>query len=211
MRRRAALAGFAVVSLLPGCATAPPSLDALLASPVFAGPDFAVVLLSLRGWHVIGEQEISVFAAQVQGRRGFFDPAQAVELAMTLGRSVAGALPPLRAAFEGLRGAANRMSLVQANSAKSIDDDGFHVVLSAPQAVFLRSGLRIADVQRAFGPPAAVSTVLLQNAFERRPEVLTVYSYGNGAISFATSDAGEAGAVQRLIIRIDRVLPQVVK
>lgn len=57
-----------------------------------------------------------------------------------------------------------------------------------------------------FGPPESVTTMLIQNDTDRRPVVLTLSAYANGAILFAESDwAPVPGVVDRVLLDVRKI------
>lgn len=86
------------------------------------------------------------------------------------------------------------------------EDDSAHVALTGRTLQFLAPRLSMTTVRNRLGEPEKVSRVTIQNKFERRGVVLTLYSYAGGAITFAEADyTAVHGLVDRVILDVAAV------
>jgi hypothetical protein len=87
------------------------------------------------------------------------------------------------------------------------DDDSVRVISTRPDAQFLTPNLTVATVQERLGPPEKVEQQVIQGEGERRPVVLTLYRYADGAVTFAESDiAARPGMVDRVLLDASAVV-----
>ena len=66
--------------------------------------------------------------------------------------------------------------------------DSVLVALNFGQAEFLKPGVKVTDVQKELGAAERVTYRLIEGRGEELPEILTFYSYANGAITFVESN-----------------------
>jgi hypothetical protein len=172
------------------------------------GKDFPAALASLPAWERVGERTIAIFPAQIVGSTPFetresAEPTRAA-LGEALNRAVPAATPPFTDLFKELPGGP---LLLQAEIVQVFDDDSFRIAIVGKTTQFLPPGLSVEQVATSIGPPQVVTTQVIQSEGERRPVILTLHSYADGAIVFAESDwQPTPGIVDRVILNVPVVL-----
>lgn len=200
----------------PPAATPPPasaarapaaeSTDARLARTLgdaaIWGRDFASVLRALPAFTAAGERTVMVFDHRVAGERRHPNEEDARRAAASVGERLAAA-PAIRPV---LALPAPRVMLPSPAPVRLPDDRAFHVTSTAPDAQFLVPGLRIDTVRQRLGAAAGPERLVIDDGTERRPLILDVYSYDDGAVRFATDiGAADPSAVERVFLDAGRI------
>ena len=77
------------------------------------------------------------------------------------------------------------------------------MVWARADAEFLRRGTTIQSVLAAYGKPEKTTTEVVHGRGDRRPAVLTLHHYANGAVVFVESDlAPTPGLVDRVVVDV---------
>jgi len=168
------------------------------------GKDFPKALASLPEWDRIGDDVVAIFAKQVVGSVPFKTAAAAQpaseKLSAALKQARPAVEPPLAQLLAGMAGEPAQLS---STVLQVVDDDSFRVALAGPDLQFLAPGLTISRVEETLGPAETVTTLVIQSERDRRPVVLTLHNYADGAIAFAESDwSPTPGLVDRVIINV---------
>jgi hypothetical protein len=75
---------------------------------------------------------------------------------------------------------------------------------------FLRPGIEMRAIVTRYGKPEKTTTEVVHARGDRRPAVLTLHSYGGGAIKFVQSDlAPSVGTVDRVAVEVDAIVAQI--
>src|SRR6266851_8719419 len=179
----------------------------ILSDSTLWGHDFPALLASIKDWGESGETKIEVFADEAVGATPQADIAHALTQAAIFHRRMTVDKPSFRPQFEASMqiSASDAMNTVVPSAHSSKDDQSVRVVLlnssAATQTSYLAPGLTIQQVQQRRGQPESVTTRLIDSGDERRPLVLRLYQYAQGAIVFAESDVTpRQGAVERVIL-----------
>ena len=207
---------FAVLFTLGACAMAapPPPADALakvLNDPALWGKDFPAALALLPSWRKAGEAAVAVFPDRMAGETRHRTAAEAARAADRF-KQAETAPPKPRGGLPGgltdrlTRGRA-QASAFRTEAAAFVEDDSFRVSWGGPGAQLLAPGLTVATVRGRLGEPVEKKLVVLQTEGERRPVVLTLYVYLGGAMSFAESDHGPPGLVNRVLLDLPAMTP----
>jgi hypothetical protein len=179
----------------------------ILTTRALWGKDFAAGLASLPHWNSAGERAVAIFPDRIVGATPFRTAEEAQTRRGALSQALGQRRPSAAPAFTDLlRGIADRALPLRSEAAPFSDDDYYRIVLTAPGSQFLAAGLTAAQVEALLGNPESVTTQLIQNDTERRPVVLTLRSYAEGAIVFAESDwAPRPGGIDRVLIDVPAV------
>jgi len=196
-----------VVTPASGQADKNAAITRILTTRALWGKDFAAGLASLPHWNSSGERAVAVFPDRIVGATPFKTAEEAQARRAALSQALSQRRPSAAPAFtELLRGTVDRALPLRSEAAPFLDDDSYRVVLTAPGSQFLAAGLTAAQVEAAVGQPESVTTQLIQNERERRPVVLTLRSYADGAVVFAESDwAPRPGVIDRVLIDVPAV------
>jgi hypothetical protein len=181
-----------------------PSLAAILTDSTLWGKDFPVALASLQSWSKAGQRTVMIFQDRIVG--GI--PFKSREEAEQKGKEVTDAMmrtefkpkPGFEAMFRGV--APKPAAELKAEVIERFqDDDSVRIASTGPGAQFLAPNLTVATVRERLGQPEKVEQKVIQSEGERRPVILTLYRYADGAVTFAESDiAARPGTVDRVLL-----------
>jgi hypothetical protein len=210
------LCGF--LSLAPLCSVAESSLSAvdaerfrmLLTDTDLWGQDALAFFASSQRWIDAGEHSALVFHDRVVAGRKL-EPAAAGEPSAYL---MAGAIPgierKLRPEFKSVyQSNVARAAAFQIQAQRFLDDDSVRLTVQRPGGEFLKQGLTIRKIQDRYGKPDKTSTEVVQAQGDRRPAVLTIYSYAAGGVKFVMSDLSPTPeTIDRVVIDVGTVASQ---
>ena len=180
------------------------SIVRILTDRVLWGKDFAAALASLRDWKVIGESRVYVFRNQMVSTTPGKSVEETQRTAASLSSSLRARMPQIKPEFSSMIRRAQ--APLRAEVLPVFEDDSAHVALTGRTLQFLAPRLSMTTVRNRLGEPEKVSRVTIQNKFERRGVVLTLYSYAGGAITFAEADyTAVHGLVDRVILDVAAV------
>ncbi len=196
----------------PAWAQAEARLARILTDDRVWGEDAFAVFGSLDRWKSLGETSIVIYPDRVASGTAseMADPARQsatrMAAAMQLPR---GRLRPEFAARYGAALAA-RAPALKAASARFLEDDMFRVVWERDGGEFLKKGLTVRAVLDAYGKPERTTTEVVHSRGDRRPAVLTLHHYANGAVKFVESDlASTPGLVDRVILDVGAAVARI--
>lgn len=182
----------------------------LLADSALWGRDFAAALRALPAYESAGEQTVIVFEDRVVGNTRYEARSAAVAAASNVGRQLSAIrqreqapMAPngvLQSLPRPLRQLGTPVPMVLA------EDRALHVGNAEPNLELLAPGLEITDVASRHGAAETTRTVAIDDGTERRPRILKLHSYDDGAIVFATNTgAVNPAAIERVILDAQRV------
>ncbi len=195
----------ALLALASGTASAQPADKA---TPVLAqvindrelfGDDGIAAIRAAAAWRGAVKRFVVVEAAQVVADQplGEAEAAAVSGLQQRTTQSAAG------------KPAANASTL-RAVVAFMPEDGTRRLALRRENPTFLKTGIKLAVIEERYGKPQRVFTEVVQSQGERRPAILTVYEYDDGAVRFASSDFSRfPGSVDRVFLdlaALERVL-----
>lgn len=174
----------------------------ILADRALWGRDFAAALRALPAYQSAGEEKVLVFDDRVVGDTKYTARSAALQAAANVGvqmRALRQAAQAPSAVLQALETPARELGapapMVLA------EDRALHVGNAEPDLELLAPGLAITAVASRHGNADTTRTVAIDDGTERRPRILKLYSYDNGAIVFATSTgAVNPDAVERVIL-----------
>lgn len=181
------------------------SLEKVLSDDTIWGKDFDALVSILASANAAGEETLFVFPDKVVVGRKSASLAEARSMAQRLTAATQRPLPKLKPKFQaGTRRSGDRAIAAFPPEAVAFpEDDSFRAVWSRPGTEFLKRDIPIQRIEERFGPPESVTTMVVQNEYERRPVILTLHSYAGGAIIFAESDwAPVPGMVDRVLLDV---------
>ena len=173
------------------------------------GEDALAILANLQNWSDAGETSIQIFSDRVVSSSKYDSLPAAQQISARLS-SFLKRPPKLRAEYQGAYQASfARAAAFRISGQKLLEDDAFHVVLQREGGDFLKPGIPIRSILDRFGQPEKQTSEVIQADGDRRPVVLTVYWYADGAVKFAQSDLSPApNTVDRVIVDVTRVAAQ---
>lgn len=168
------------------------------------GDDAIALFGSLPAWRDAGETTVIVFPDRAVGSTASetADSLQArvSRFSAALKRIPARTPAPFSALYTRARA---RVAALRAQVVRSREDDRFHLTVLRDNGQFLKPGLTIASVRQTYGAPERTTTEVIHSDGDRRPTVLTVLHYENGAVRFAESDlAPRPGLVDRVFVDV---------
>ena len=173
------------------------------------GRDYPALLGQLRALRDAGETTAYVFADRAAGASAF-PTQQAAQARVERFRAASAQAGQLQPQFQTLqRQTTPAAAPLRVDSARLIDGDGYHVVLTRTGVELLPPGLTIQTVRSRLGNPERVATQTIQSIGDRRPVILTLHLYANGAIAYAESNQTEPGVVERVVLNLSTVVPVV--
>ena len=185
-------------------------IKAILSDASLWGEDFNALLANLKAIKNTGETKIEVFSNEAVGAT----PHATIEVALHEASELRLQMQKVRSFKSQFRTLVNAraedLHLKVAPSAHpSRDDESGRVVLlsnEVKKTSYFPSGLTLKSIKDKHGAPEKVTKQLIDTGDERRPIVLTLYHYGDGAIMFAQSDLGEdPEMIERVILDTAKV------
>ena len=204
---RSPILAIIVGTLLPVCGSTVPqqfNAERILLDSTLWGPDFPVVLPVLVALRDTGETRAYIFTDSVAGASALASEtatARAEKLRALVARP-----RTLASQFAKLQKPATPGAL-RVETARLLDDDGFHTVAVRRGAQFLATGLTVEMVRSRLGEPERVVEQTIQNRTERRPVILKLHIYAGGAIAFAESNMAEPNVIERVVVDLEKVVP----
>ena len=182
-------------------------LEKILKDQNIWGDDAIRLFASIDRWKEAGQTSILVYADRVVGGTKWETAGRARETAARISQAMQRPRnklsPGFLAAYQGVL--EKRIPSGQVQSSRFMEDDSFRVQWSPEGAVFLKP-LTLRAVMDAYGPPEKSATEVVQAHGDRRPAVLTISEYANGAVGFVQSDlAPDPSAVDRVILDVTAV------
>jgi hypothetical protein len=178
----------------------------ILTTPGLWGKDFPAALASLPAWKRAGDPSVAIFPDRIVGATPFktTESAQSARTAMI---QALNQRPPAAEPFvELLKGQTERILQAQSEILQFLDDDSYRVTVTWADAQFFPAGLTVKQVESLIGQPEAVTTQVIQSERDRRPVILTLHRYADGALIVAESDwAPKPGLVDRIILNVPTV------
>jgi hypothetical protein len=194
----------------PGPSPAKPTIDAILTDPTLWGKDFPLALASLQSWPEAGERSVLIFQNRIVGGTTPKTREEAEQKAKKVTEVMATKQFKPKPEFEAMfKDSAPSPDAVLKTEvlARFQDDDSMRVTTTRPEAQFLAPNLTVATVQKQLGAPEKVEQQVIQTEGDRRPVILTLYRYADGAVTFAESDiAAVPGAVDRVLLDAPAVI-----
>ena len=179
-------------------------LKRVLSDQVIWGPDFKALLINLQLLGDAGEQQVVVFPRYVQAARVFTDKQQAQDVARKTTAASANRRPTEE--FLGLFRNVRAHALAMKIETVATPEGERSRITSAPQGQLLAPNLKIDIVRDRLGPPTSKKLQTLQTEGDRRPIILTTYTYSSGAVIFAESDVNPIPhAVDRVILNVPQI------
>jgi len=180
-------------------------LGKLLTDSRLWGEDAFALFGSLDRWQKVGETSICIYPDRVVGASRFATAESAKPSVTRMMAEMSRARLKLRPEFAERYGAAfaARAPGFKVQSTRLLEDDSFHLIWQREGGQFLKKDLPIRVVFEAYGKPEKTTTEVMHAQGDRRPAVLTVHHYANGAIKFVESDlAPTPGLVDRVILDV---------
>lgn len=166
----------------------------ILTNPNLWQKDFPTVIKSINSFDAIGEIKVEVFQNDVVGSRKF-EPQDAGLLRETSElRSYMAVNPRLKQqVVVAINSNWNQLQeTVTPAGQAALSDGSLRVSLASKtvvEAQFLAPGLTLNTLREQNGEPESISREVADSSDdERRPLILTLYRYADGAITFATTD-----------------------
>jgi hypothetical protein len=172
------------------------------------GKDLPTVLAALPAFIRAGETRIAVFPNRIVAERKFRSMEEARRDADNVLRYWSSRQTKFKPEFETMvqRSFQERAQTLKPEAIKFLDDNSIRVAAISGESQFIAPDLTIETVRGILGQPEKVTNEVLDNGFERRPIVLTLYYYAGGAIAFAESDISvRQGAVDRVFLNVQAV------
>jgi hypothetical protein len=204
---------FVIIGLIVGTAVAqtqPPKMEVskILAEKDLWGKDFGQALVRVESLNQIGQKEATIFEVnQVVGGTEYStrNEAEAASAKLITARFTA-----RQDVHQALQHLWNTPSIAVGDLSTKVEivsqAGGDQVATrTVHPAQFLAPGATISKVQQKLGPPEKVTQQVIQTEYERRPVVLTLYAYGDGAIKFAESNMKTNGQVDRVIVDTSKI------
>jgi hypothetical protein len=174
----------------------------ILADRALWGRDFAAALRALPAYQSAGEEKVLVFDDRVVGDTKYRAQSAALQAAANVGvemRALRQAVQAPSAVLDALQTPSRELGTP--TPMVLAEDRALHVGNAEPDLELLAPGLEITAVASRHGNADTTRTVAIDDGTERRPRILKLYSYDNGAIVFATSTgAVNPDAVERVIL-----------
>lgn len=172
------------------------------------GRDIAALLTQLPALRQAGETQVYVFPDRAAGAVAFVDQA-AARAAIARAPALAARPATLRPQFQVLQAEVAGGAPLRVEAATLIDGDGVHLTVTRDALQLLAPNLTMQTVRERFGPPTRTTLLTIQNRGERKPVILTLHVYADGAIAFAESNYAEPGVVERVVLTLSSIAPAV--
>lgn len=197
--------GSCLVTPIPAEAQQPSALERVLTDRRLWGEDAFAVFGTLARWRAAGETHILLYPDRVVSGSKSDTPDPARQRLAQIGPAMQRPLAALRPPFAATYAAAvtARAPGFRAEVQRLPEDESSHVVWSRPDGQFLRRGVTTRSVIETYGKPERTTTEVVHGRGERRPAVLTLHHYANGAVVFVESDlAPTPGVVDRVVLDV---------
>lgn len=187
-------------------------LERMLTDSHLWGEDGLALFASLDRWSNVGETSVFIYPDRVIGGTRFATLEEArqraTQIAAAIQRPGAQLRPPFAAHYR--LALAKRPLPVEIEAARFLEDDSFRVTWRRKDAHYLQKDLTMRAILDSYGSPQKTTTEVVQSRGERRPAVLTVHYYANGAIDFVESDwSPSPGLVDRVEVDVSPVASQI--
>jgi hypothetical protein len=180
-------------------------LERVLTDRRLWGEDAFAVFGTLVRWRAAGETHILLYPDRVVSGSKSDTPDPARQRLAQIGPAMQRPLAAVRSPFAATYAAAvtARAPGFRAEVQHLPEDESFRVVWSRPDGEFLRRGVTTRSVIETYGRPERTTTEVVHGRGERRPAVLTLHHYANGAVVFVESDlAPTPGVVDRVVLEV---------
>jgi hypothetical protein len=180
----------------------------ILAEKDLWGKDFGQALVRVQSLNEIGQKEATIFEVnQVVGGTTYSTRTEAEAASAKLTTAGTTARQNVDQALRHLWKTSSVSVGERSTNVEIVSQSGGDQVAtkSSKPAQFLAPGTTISTIEQKLGPPEKVSQQLIQTEYERRPVVLTLYAYGDGAIKFAESDMEPKGKIDRVIVDTSKI------
>lgn len=196
----------------PQASAANPSVERILTDPRLWGEDAFALFGSLDRWRNVGETSVLIYPDRVVGGTRFETLEEAKQRARQIAKAMQrpGAKPRPPFAAQYRQALSKKTPPLEIEAARFLEDDSFRVIWRRKDGHYLQKDLTMRIVLAAYGPPQKTATELVQSRGERRPAVLTIHNYANGAIDFVESDwSPSPGLVDRVVVDVRTVAEQI--
>lgn len=180
----------------------------ILAEKDLWGKDFGQALVRVQSLNEIGQKEATIFEVnEVVGGTTYSTRTEAEAASAKLTTAGTTARQSVDQALRHLWRTSSVSLGERSPNVEIVSQAGGDQVAtrSAKPTQFLAPGTTISTIQQKLGPPEKVSEQLIQTEYERRPVVLTLYAYGDGAIKFAESNMEPKGKIDRVIVDTSKI------
>ena len=161
-------------------------LPSILANQRAWGPAFPAALRQMPAWTRVGESEVIVYHDRLVGSR-LLEKVEGERLSLVLDRDIrtnaAVDLPMLNRWW----GARASVRCQETDVRPAVRRDRVVLQVFAPDCEFIAKGLTSETLMQWIGRPESVRTRIV-NGREDRSEVLTLYGYADGAVTFVESN-----------------------
>jgi len=208
---------WSAILVVGGCGSPNPAaaqestLGKILTDQRLWGEDAFATFSLLDQWKRVGAPSIIVFSDRVASGTPMATPEEAKKGAAAMAPAKKRARKYLQPAYTAqYRGAMEeRIPRLSASASQFLEDGSYRVVWTAPEGEFLKRELKVQTVVDAYGVPEAVTSETIHFEGERRPLILTKYSYAGGAIQFIQSNLEPTpGLVNRAIIELEPAITE---
>lgn len=177
-------------------------LERIATDAALWGEDGLAVVAAIGHWQRIGEATIVIYTDKVVAGSRFAKADEATRATTRFVEEMRRPLPALRRGEPDAlaRASTARAGRLKADALKLIEDDSFRLAVRSEGGIFLRPDVSIASVVARYGKAQKVTTEVVHAQGERRPAILTIHEYAEGAVRFAESDLAAPGIVDRVYL-----------
>lgn len=176
----------AVTVVTPQRSTRVSDLPSILANQRAWGPAFPAALRQMAAWARVGEPHVTVYHDRLVGSR-LLEKLEGERLSVVLDRDIRANVAvdlPLLNRWWGARASA---TCSDTDVRPAVRRDRVTLQVFAPGCEFIAKGLTSESLVQWIGRPESVRTQTV-NGLEDRSEVLTLYAYADGAVTFVESN-----------------------
>jgi hypothetical protein len=187
-------------------------LEGMLTDSHLWGEDGFALFASLDRWSNAGETSVLIYPDRVIGGTRFETLEDARQRASQIAAAIQRPGAKLRPQFAAhyRLALAKRPLPLEIEAARFLEDDSFRVIWQRKDAHYLQKDLTMHAILNSYGSPQKTTTEVVQSRGERRPAVLTIHHYANGAINFVESDCSpNPGLVDRAVVDAGPVVSQI--
>jgi len=184
----------------------------ILTNPSLWQKDFPTLIKSINSFEAIGEKKIEVYQNDALGSRKFEPQDTGLMRETSELRSYLTVDPRLKPQVTIAINSAwpQPLDTVTPAGQSALSDGSLRVSLASKTIVepqFLAPGLTLTALREQNGEPESITREVADASDdERRPLILTLYRYANGAITFATSDVSpNPEVIDRAILDTEKV------
>jgi len=183
-------------------------LQAILTDSELWGDSGLAAIAAIGYWSRLGETSLAIYSDKVVAGTPFASQEDAKQGLASLSKAMKRALPRLRGTGVGVFAMTPQAhaSMLRSEPIGLIEDDSLRIGWKGEDGTFLKKNVIMQAVMARYGKPQKTTSEVVHAQGDRRPAILTVHEYANGAVKFVQSDQSLTPAnVDRVVLDVKAV------